>query len=81
MSEMVERVAAILWHKPAPDDPLDRMTWQEANEAGDEFVPMTRELARDVIAAMREPTEKMTDAIDLWNSKEIYQIMIDEALR
>jgi len=74
MSEMVERVERVL---------------QEEFAAFYRFSPAQGEhLARAAIEAMREPTDSQYDAVSaldkMWrdsNSTEIYQAMIDGALR
>ena len=81
MSEMVERVARILFRQArgVKCAPLDA-AWRDY-EAD----------AREVVEAMREPTEAMINKpkIDCWEQSyvyenqinEIWQAMIDEALR
>lgn len=73
MSEMVERVAKRLYEKihssPIPPN------WGMVVGLGGQHVWL--DLARAAIEAMREPTEAMRPA----QTKEIWQIMIDEALK
>ena len=77
MSEMVEQVAKA----------LSERRWKPFNET---YKEAARELARDAIAAMREPTSTMIDsgahAMDVEivadvNAKNAWQAMIDKALK
>lgn len=87
MSEMIERVASAIWaarqevHGQWPDDgpyedqPAQVRDWVRAE-------------ARAAIAAMREPAEEQFDQVSdtgrMWRdltSREVYQAMIDGALK
>lgn len=71
MSEMVERVARA----------MARHRWDEFDE---EHREAGRELARNAIAAMREPTKSIANVNTMsiaYGSDEIWRAMIDEALK
>lgn len=98
MTEMVERVARVLFGASQASFPArTRLSWGGEYSVGgkDPFIENKRQhhrdLARAAIAAMREPTNAMTEEGAVYliehNPKEpispryFYQAMIDEALK
>jgi len=75
MTEMIERVARAI-HSAEVEDEGD--PW---NDLGDYVQGEYRTLARAAIAAMREPTEAMLGPPWNYGRLEIWQAMIDEALK
>ena len=82
MSEMVERVARAIGIREHPSD----SEWFDDHEK--ERWAAYWPAARDALSAMREPTEAMCEPptrlygnIATGNAEEIWQLMIDEALR
>jgi hypothetical protein len=91
MSEMVERVARIVFDILAADPDWDDAyeTREQAAACGNDDTSQEecREYARRIIAAMREPTEAMIEASNReWDgrmsarSAGVWQAMIDAAL-
>ncbi len=88
--EIVERIAKVLWNQKLKLGGGGRtlMAWPSCPEA-----KHCRANAREIIEAMREPTEAMLKAkhpkhtegvdgyLDDWDAIDVYQAMIDEALR
>lgn len=72
MSEMVERVAQAIYEARNG----------VGTYSGGEVVRWTQDAARAAIAAMREPTEAMREAVNGFGSDdlELYQLLIDAAL-
>lgn len=94
MSEMIERVAKALYDMEPIEDsgesidgfqvtPAGALTWEAVKECHEEVAEHYREQAQAAIAAMREPTEAMMDAGDIFADntvRQCWQAMIDEAL-
>jgi len=78
MSEMVERVARVMWNAHVgPTIAWDDNFWRDSDI---EWL----ERARIAIAALREPTEAMVAAANQLNHPrdvEVWRAMIDEALK
>ena len=73
MTDMIERVAAAMWERTHDG------RWDDWGDGQDESRIIHRDDARAAIAAMREPTDSMTNGVD--NRRGVWVNMIDAALR
>lgn len=87
-NEMVERVAKAIYESPIGGDPY-APRWDDMREKHKDTF---RDLARDAIVAMREPTEEMINSgraadngsdrnLGEAGAKEAWKLMIDAALK
>ena len=73
MTDMIERVAAAMWERTHDG------RWDDWGDGQDESRIIHRDDARAAIAAMREPTDSMTNGVDY--RRGVWVNMIDAALR
>jgi len=90
MSEMVERVAEAAYAKcmansanllPLPPDLEVLVNEPPWSELAEQFKLHWREIARASIEAMREPTTEMAMAHPMLPCRDVWRLMIDEALK